>query len=88
MVSDRMIDFPNFTTLENNGKNIFMTNTKVNCFSCHNTDAFITDNPRNNGISIDNSDQGIFVHTGKFNDMGKFKSPSLKECGTTCSFHA
>ncbi len=75
---NRLINFSNFTPEENIGKNIFMTNTNVNCSGCHNTDAFIMDNPRNNGINTTNMDSGIFVHTQNANDIGKFKAPSLK----------
>lgn len=78
LVNDRIDDFPNFTNTENAGKNIFMTNRKVNCFGCHNTDAFITDNPRNNGLYSLNFDDGIFIHTQRELDRGKFKTPSLK----------
>ncbi len=78
MVTDRNADFPNFTAQENLGKHIFMTNLNVNCFGCHNTDAFITDNPRNNGLKATSTDQGIFIHTQNSQDIGKFKAPSLK----------
>lgn len=71
-------DFPNLTVDENLGKSIFMTNTDINCSGCHTTDVFIMDNPRNNGLTIDNSDKGIYVHTLKAEDEGKFKAPSLK----------
>ena len=75
---NRLTNFSNFTTEENLGKNIFMTNPKVNCFGCHNTDVFIVDNPRNNGLETVNTDSGIYVHTRNPNDLGKFKAPSLK----------
>jgi cytochrome c peroxidase len=77
MVNDPKTDFPNFTAQENLGKTIFMAN-QVNCFGCHNTDVFITDNPRNNGIHINNDDPGVFIHTNDMRDMGSFKAPSLK----------
>jgi len=77
-VDDREADFPNFTAQENLGKNIFMKNLKVNCFGCHNTDVFAMDHPRNNGLTVDNADSGIFIHTQNPLDIGKFKAPSLK----------
>ncbi|RYD70633.1 MAG: hypothetical protein EOP53_25080 [Sphingobacteriales bacterium] len=55
-----------------------MSNKKVNCFGCHNTDVFIMDNPRNNGLTFDNPDEGIFTHTQNSMDIGKFKAPTLK----------
>jgi len=81
MVNDRKDPFPNFTYDENLGKTIFMEHKKVNCSSCHITDAFILDNPRNNGLHAENTDAGIFIHTQQAGDQGKFKSPSLKNVG-------
>lgn len=78
LVGDSEMDFPNFSTQENIGKQIFLKNINVNCAGCHNTDVFITDNPRNNGVSKDNDDPGVFVHTQDVMDVGKFKAPSLK----------
>jgi cytochrome c peroxidase len=78
MVSERTIDFPNFSQEENAGKKIFMSNTKVNCFGCHNTDVFIGDNARNNALYERNTDEGIYTHTQNDLDKGKFKTPSLK----------
>lgn len=77
-VSERTVDFPNFSQEENAGKKIFMSNTKVNCFGCHNTDVFIGDNARNNGLYERNTDEGIYIHTQNELDKGKFKAPSLK----------
>lgn len=78
LVADRNEDFPNFSDQENAGKRIFMTHPIVNCFGCHNTDVFIPDNPRNNGLSAFNADEGVFVRTQNPLDIGKFKTPSLK----------
>ena len=78
LVNDRKTPFPNFTNAENRGKNIFMTHRTVNCFGCHNTDVFITDHPRNNGLAVDDQDEGIYIHTLNNRDKGKFKTPSLK----------
>lgn len=78
MVSDRNSDFTNFTIEENVGKNIFFNDLKVNCAGCHTSDVFVIDNPRNNGINLNNNDPGIFIHTNDPLDLGKFKAPSLK----------
>ena len=78
LVANRNEDFPNFSDQENAGKRIFMTHPIVNCFGCHNTDVFIPDNPRNNGLSAFNADEGVFVRTQNPLDIGKFKTPSLK----------
>ncbi len=78
LVDNRLKDFPNFDPTENLGKAIFMTHPQIACFGCHNTDVFIADNPRNNGSLFENTDQGIFTHTKQALDIGKFKTPSLK----------
>jgi cytochrome c peroxidase len=84
---DRFVAFPNFTAEENAGKDIFMGNKAVNCSGCHNTDVLILDNPRNNGISLNNdADKGIFIHTQNNADLGKFKSPSLKNVALRKNF--
>jgi cytochrome c peroxidase len=77
-VSERTVDFPNFSQEENAGKSIFMSSNKVNCFGCHNTDVFIGDNARNNGLSERNTDEGTYIYTQNDLDKGKFKTPSLK----------
>lgn len=76
--ANRLVNFPNYTAEENQGKTIFMSHSPIACFSCHNTDVFNLDNPRNNGLSITNSDSGIYIHSPDPNDIGKFKAPSLK----------
>lgn len=85
-VSDIYQDFSNFTTQENFGKTIFTTNQNINCFSCHNTEAFITDNPRNNGLYLTNPDVGVSIHTNNALDVGKFKAPSLKNVALRSKF--
>ena len=86
ITADRNADFPNFTQEENIGKKIFMTHKKVNCSACHNTDVFIMDNPRNNGLSFTNPDVGIFIHSAKQGDIGRFKTPSLKNVALRARF--
>jgi len=78
VVTDRTIDFPNFNKQENAGKRIFMSHPEVNCSGCHITDALIGDNARNNGLSKFNSDEGTYIHTQNELDLGKLKTPSLK----------
>ncbi|MBL6875593.1 MAG: cytochrome-c peroxidase [Chitinophagales bacterium] len=78
LVNDVYQDFPNYTIQENLGKSIFTSHNKVNCFGCHNTEALITDNPRNNGLYKLNPDIGISIHSNNPSDAGKFKAPSLK----------
>lgn len=77
-VQSNKVHFPLFTAEENWGKSIFMNNLVVNCGGCHHTDLFIGDQPRNNGVQINNIDAGIYAHTRQIGDEGKFKTPSLK----------
>jgi cytochrome c peroxidase len=81
LVSGPNVDFPNFTSSENLGKQIFFGNRLINCSGCHLTDMMVLDNPRNNGLFETELDSGIFVHTGNSQDIGKFKAPSLRNIG-------
>lgn len=72
------LDFPNFTSMENEGKKLFFLNPQVNCSGCHITDAFVGDFARNTGLTTTNADAGTFIHSQQETDRGRFKSPSLK----------
>jgi cytochrome c peroxidase len=78
-------DFPNYTQQENRGKRIFIF-SKVDCFGCHTTDAFVLDNPRNNGMQSFNTDQGVYEHTQDPRHLGAFKVPSLKSVALRSRF--
>ena len=78
MVASADQPFPNYTTEENRGKNIFFNHNPVNCAGCHNTETFSMDFPRNNGLGELSEDKGVFTHTQDPLDIGKFKAPSLK----------
>ncbi|TXC76986.1 cytochrome-c peroxidase [Luteibaculum oceani] len=67
--------FPGFTFQENLGKEIFFGSKKVNCSSCHITNAFVAANPRNNGVR--NGDFGTYQTSGNPQDVGAFKSTTL-----------
>ena len=70
--------FDNFTTQENFGKDLFHDLKKGACFSCHFTEAMITEVARNNGLIREPSDIGVENTTGNPWDRGKFKAPSLR----------
>jgi cytochrome c peroxidase len=72
------VDFNNFTAQENLGKSLFNRLDKGACFSCHFTDAMITEVSRNNGLSREAGDIGVEQTTGNPSDKGKFKAPSLR----------
>lgn len=73
---DPLTPFSNFSTDENRGKSIFFQNTKVNCSGCHITNAFVSDNPRNNGVR--DGDLGAFEFNPIYQLRGAFKAPSLR----------
>ena len=89
-VSSPIIDFPAFSELENEGKRLFFlpiqtnSGTRINCASCHVSEAFVgaprgMTNATNNGLdAVSTDDLGIYEATNNKNDIGKFKTPSLR----------
>jgi cytochrome c peroxidase len=81
-------DFANFTDQENRGKSLFLRS----CANCHlpgGQDAhFVTLRPLNNGLdsSIKNSDGGVGDRTLEPSDLGRFKSPSLRNVEFTAPY--
>jgi cytochrome c peroxidase len=80
-------DFPNFTVQENRGKALF----RSNCAICHQPKddvnlMMIT--PANNGLDADarNADGGIGDITLNPGDLGRFKSPSLRNVELTAPY--
>ena len=71
----------NLTTQEIEGFNIFMDESKGDCFHCHGSDnnPLWTDNKfHNNGLDSNITDLGLGGISGDPSDDGKFKSPSLR----------
>lgn len=92
MVASPGANFPNFTTEENTGKNIFfqtISNGGGACFGCHTTEAFISANPgpQNNGLdATSTTDLGA---GGVFNNpifVGRFKTTSLRNIELTAPY--
>src|SRR5262249_38271380 len=81
-------DFANFTAEENRGKTLFLRR----CGSCHLPGGqeahFIMNRPLNNGLDADHkkSDGGIGDITLNASDLGKFKSPSLRNVEFTAPY--
>lgn len=75
-------NFPNFTQSENLGKNLFFSN-RTRCSDCHDTNAFVGDQARNNGLDAVFTDLGVGGVTGNNNDTGEFKVPSLRNIELT-----
>lgn len=77
------------TPEELNGFNIFMDETRGDCFHCHGSDSnpLWTDNKfHNNGLDATFTDLGLGKVTGDPNDNGKFKTPSLRNLKFTAPF--
>lgn len=70
-------NFPNFTQSENLGKNLFFSN-RTRCSDCHDTNVFVGDEARNNGLDAILTDEGV--------RDGEFKVPSLRNIELTGPF--
>ncbi len=75
-------DFPNFTELENLGKDLFFSG-RTQCSNCHETATFSGDQARNNGLDAQLTDLGVGGVTGNNNDRGEFKVNSLRNIAVT-----
>jgi cytochrome c peroxidase len=62
---------------ETRGFEIFFTE-KGDCFHCHSTILFTDNEFHNNGLDSVFADNGLFRVTGDPNDIGKFKTPTLR----------
>lgn len=77
------------TPEEFNGMFIFMQESKGDCFHCHGNDKspYFTDfNFKNNGLQSEFSDSGLMRITGNPFDLGKFKTPSLRNLVFTAPY--
>ncbi len=77
------------TTEELEGFNVFMDETKGDCFHCHGNanNPLWTDNIfHNNGLDQIITDPGLSAVTGDPADNGKFKSPSLRNLAFTAPY--
>lgn len=76
------VNFSNFTTQENQGRNLF--NGAGGCAACHGTDNFVPgNNIFNNGLENPYTDKGVGEVTGRTRDEGLFKVPSLRNIALT-----
>lgn len=74
---------------EQNGLNVFMDETKGDCFHCHGNplNPLWTDNIfHNNGLDEFFTDRGRSLATGDPRDDGNFKSPSLRNLAYTAPY--
>ncbi|MFK7948746.1 MAG: cytochrome c peroxidase [Saprospiraceae bacterium] len=85
-------NFPNFTTEENLGKQLFfqtIPNGGGACFGCHTTEAFISANPgpQNNGLDLTTTDigaGGTFTNNSIFE--ARFKTTTLRNIELTAPY--
>ena len=77
------------TDEESRGLEVFMTETKGDCFHCHGNpnNPLWTDNLfRNNGLDETFTDLGLGLITGDPGDNAKFKTPSLRNLAYTAPY--
>lgn len=77
------------TPQELNGLNVFLDETRGDCFHCHGNpnNPLWTDNIfHNNGLDATFTDIGLGEFTGDPADNGKFKSPSLRNLAFTAPY--
>lgn len=92
MVTNPGANFPNFTTEENTGKNLFFAPIAQGggaCFGCHTTEAFISANPgpQNNGLdATSTTDLGAGAVFNNPIFVGRFKTTSLRNIELTAPY--
>ncbi|MDP4587529.1 MAG: hypothetical protein NWS86_05055 [Flavobacteriales bacterium] len=91
MVTNPGADFPNFSTEENTGKNIFfqtIPNGGGACFGCHTTEAFVSANPgpQNNGLDLMTTDEGAGAVFNNPIFDGRFKTSTLRNIEHTAPY--
>ena len=81
-------NFANFTTQENLGRQIFRGQVgNATCNACHGTDNFVPGpNINNNGLENPSVDKGLGGITGRPQDEGLFKVPSLRNIALTAPY--
>lgn len=77
--------FPNFTTQENNGKQLFFA-PNIGCAACHGTDAFVGPGSRNNGLDATTIDRGVGLTNNDPALDGAFKTTSLKNIALSAPY--
>ncbi|MEK7949912.1 cytochrome-c peroxidase [Luteolibacter soli] len=78
-------NFNNFTAQENQGRAIF--NGAGNCNACHGSDNFVPGNLIfNNGLENPYIDKGVGAISGRIQDEGLFKVPSLRNIELTAPY--
>lgn len=81
-------NFTNFTVEENQGRAIYNNPAQGNCAACHGTDNFVPGPgpPFNNGLENPYVDKGVGEVSGRAQDEGLFKVPSLRNIELTAPY--
>lgn len=80
-------NFSNFTAEELLGRRIFRGQEGgATCNACHGTDNFVADRTFNNGLENPYIDRGVGALTGRPQDEGRFKAPSLRNIELTAPY--
>lgn len=77
------------TEQEIDGLNVFLMESKGDCFHCHgnpNNPLWTDNNFHNNGLDATATDLGLGAVTGDPSDNGKFRSPSLRNLAYTAPY--
>lgn len=79
------VNFSNFTAQENQGRQIF--GGPGGCIACHGSDNFVPGNAIfNNGLENPYVDKGVGAISGRAQDEGLFKVPSLRNIELTAPY--
>lgn len=72
---------------EERGRQLFIGD-KAKCFDCHAKEDFTTDDFKNIGLynNIELTDAGLYPITKKDSDLGKFKTPGLRNVAVTAPY--
>jgi len=90
-VNSRFDDWSNnlgtLTEQEERGRQLFLGN-KAKCFSCHSMEDFTDDEFRNIGMfnGREFNDSGRYLITKKGTDIGRFKTPGLRNVAVTAPY--
>jgi len=79
-------DIDSLTASEERGRELFIG--KAACFDCHSMQDFTDDEFKNIGLYDERrfTDKGRFLVTGNESDLGKFKTPGLRNVGVTAPY--
>lgn len=82
-----MDDLVTFTESEERGRKLFIS-SKTKCFDCHSGPDFTDDQFKNIGLFNGHTlnDSGRFLITRKASDLGKFKTPGLRNIALTAPY--